>query len=383
MRKASKIAALILAAGYSSRAPGFKPLLPLGNSTVIEKTINSFRRAGIQNIMVVVGHRANELVPVLDELGVRHVFNEQYPDGMFSSVVAGVRSLRPEVEAFFLLPADTPMVSWHTVKLLGRAYKKTGADVVYPVFQGRRGHPPLISTRLAPAVLTWGGPGGLRLLLEQYEPMAYEAEVMDEGVLLDIDTPADYHEIVERSNCRDIPTRNECAAILAKLNVPDIVQRHGRLVANVAWQLADRLNRAGFKLDVRIVVAAGLLHDLAKGRPDHARFGARVLRGLGYPKVAEIVATHTDIAFEEGISLSEAAVVYLADKLVKNDRIVSINERFQCSLEKFAADADALSAINKRLTRAQTIKERVEQALGLDLTKIIADESPIIQVAER
>lgn len=377
----SSISALVLAAGYSSRAPGFKPLLPLGDTSVIEKTIASLRQAGVGDVTVVVGHRADELVPVLDALAVRHVFNECYPEGMFSSVVAGVRSLRPEVEAFFLLPADTPMVRSHTVKLLGRAYKKTGADVVYPVFQGQRGHPPLISARLSPAVLAWNRPGGLRLLLEQYEPRAVEVAVLDEGILMDIDTPADYHKIVECYYTSHIPTSNECAAILAQMNVPDGVQRHGRLVADVAWRLADRLNQTGLKLDAGLTQAAGLLHDMAKGRPDHAHLGARLLRGLGYPKVAKIVASHTDIVFEEGSSLNEAAVVYLADKLVKHDRMVSINERFQCPLEKFAGDTTALSAIRERLAKAQTILRRIEQALGADMAKIIAADSPILHVA--
>ncbi|MDR3561568.1 MAG: NTP transferase domain-containing protein [Negativicutes bacterium] len=375
MSKDSRFAALILAAGYSSRAPGFKPLLPLGERTVIEAAITSFRQAGIGDIMVVVGHRADELLPVLANLEARPVLNEWCDKGMFSSVVTGVRALRPEVEAFFLLPADMPLIRSHTIRLLVRAHKMLGADVNYPVFQGRRGHPPLISSRLLPAILAWNRPEGLRPLLEQYESKAYEVDVLDEGVLMDIDTPQDYHMVGECYSRRYLPTRNECEAIMTKMTVPDMVARHGRLVAEVAWGLAEQLNQISPGLDANLVMAAGLLHDLAKGKPDHASRGARMLRRLGYPRVAEIVACHTDIVWQDNQLLNEAAIVYLADKLVLKDRIVSIEERFQCSLAKFAADEDALLAIRGRQEKTQAIIKKIEQLLGLDLAAAIAAET--------
>jgi CTP:molybdopterin cytidylyltransferase MocA len=380
MRSEDKMAALVLAAGYSSRAQGFKPLLPLGESTVIENTLNSFCRAGISDITVVVGHRADELAPVLDGLKVRHVFNERYAEGMFSSVITGVQALRPDAEAFFLLPADIPLVRSHTVRLLVRAFRETGADVVYPVFQGERGHPPLISVSLLPAILAWNKPGGLRSLLAHYEPKTYEVDVLDEGVLLDLDTPADYQEIAGRIYRRHIPTSKECDAIVARQAASDIVIRHGRLVAEVARQLADRLNQAGLKLDVGLVTAAGLLHDLAKGRPSHARHGAKIIKSLGYPQVAALVACHNDIAIAEDGALDEAAVVYLADKLVKKDRIVSVDERFRASREKYAADADALAAVARRLATAQSIVRQIEAKLGGRLAKIIPAAATIRQV---
>jgi molybdenum cofactor cytidylyltransferase len=384
MGKAGGVSALILAAGYSSRAPGFKPLLPLGDCSVIETTIKNFRQAGIDAITAVAGYQAAKLLPVLSGLDVKPVFNANFDQGMFSSVLAGIKSLGPEAEAFFLLPADMPLVRSHTIRLLARAYQKTRADVIYPVFQGQRGHPPLISANLLPAILAWNRPEGLRLLLEQHEDNAYELEVLDEGVLLDIDTAADYREVIGCYGCRHIPTLNECEAILTKLKVPDMVVRHSRLVADVAWKLADRLNQAGIRIDSGLVVAAGLLHDLAKGKPDHACFGAKVLRGLGFPKVAEIVASHTDIAISEIPLLNETALVYLADKLVMYDHVVTIDERFRCSIEKFAGDADVLAAISKRQANAQTIIRQIEAILGQEFAKVIVTETPMLAVvAER
>ncbi|MBP2645487.1 MAG: metal dependent phosphohydrolase [Firmicutes bacterium] len=383
MRIEHGLAALILAGGYSSRAPGFKPLLPLGNSVVIENTINNFRRANIVDIIVVAGHRLDELLPILNRLPVRPVFNENYSEGMFSSVVAGVQSLWQDTEAFFLLPADMPLVRSHTIKLLGRAYKRTGADVIYPVFRGRRGHPPLITARLAPVISTWDGTEGLRQLLKKYESKAYEVEVSDEGVMLDVDTQADYREACERWNCRHFPSQSECEAIMVKLKVPESVVRHGKVVAEVACRLAARLNQAGLNMDAGLIASAGVLHDIAKGTPDHARNGARILCGMGYPRVAAIVAVHTDIVFEKGVLLNEASIVYLADKLVKNDRIVSVEERFQYALERASADDAARAAIGKRLSNGHSIINEVERRLGTDAVRNIAAESMIFRGAER
>lgn len=199
LRDAHKIAALVLAAGYSSRMGAFKPLLPLGETTVIEKAVSSFLAAGIQDIRVVVGHRAGEVIPVLDRLGVKSIINDHYSRGMYSSVTTGVRSFEPEVQAFFLLPGDNPLVKPQTILELIQFYLESEAGIIYPCFKGLRGHPPLISARYVKSILAWNQPGGLRALLSNYAMDALNVEVADQGVLLDMDNPVDYQKVLE--NC--------------------------------------------------------------------------------------------------------------------------------------------------------------------------------------
>lgn len=373
MWKKNKIGALVLAAGYSSRMGSFKPLLSLGGITVIERVIHTFRQAGIMDITVVVGYRSYELIPVLDRLGVRYVFNENYDTGMFSSIVKGVQSLQPETEAFFLLPGDMPLVKSHTVRLLCRAFHKGEPDIVYPVFQQHRGHPPLIGASCFAEILSGSGIGGLRQILKEHEDKAYNVEVLDEGILLDLDTREDYQQINTTYHRRDIPSQAECDTILVRMNVPERIVNHGRVVADVARKLALRLNQVGLSIDVNAVIAAGKLHDLAKGEPDHARIGARMLKKYGYYKVAQIVATHMDIEMGEDGLLDEAAVVYLADKLVKGDCIVSITERFSSAMDKYTGNAEVVALIVERRLRAQRIEKIIEQLLGGNLAKIITD----------
>ncbi len=144
MKKPCRIAALVLAAGYSSRMGILKPLAFLGTHTLIEEAVTRFLRAGIDDVRVVVGHRADEIKPVVDRLGVRWIFNADYDRGMFSSVLAGVKSLEADVDGFFLLPGDIALVNPETIRALFDACDPDDPKIIYPRFDGRRGHPPLI-----------------------------------------------------------------------------------------------------------------------------------------------------------------------------------------------------------------------------------------------
>lgn len=186
------VAAIILAGGYSMRMKQFKPLLPLGDSTVIEKTINIFKKSGVNDITVVIGYRANDLKAILEYMGVNWLYNQNYYEGMYSSVVAGVGSLKANTDGVFILPADMPFVKVETIEEMLRVYKSSEYEIIYPIYKGRRGHPPLISASLFPAIKNWDGNGGLRALLSKYQTVATQVEVMDEGILIDMDTPEDY-----------------------------------------------------------------------------------------------------------------------------------------------------------------------------------------------
>ncbi|HTP24924.1 MAG TPA: NTP transferase domain-containing protein, partial [Anaeromyxobacteraceae bacterium] len=329
MQTPGRIAAIVLAGGYSSRMQSFKPLLPWAGTCVIERAVRTFLDSGTMDVTVVVGHRGEELRPILERLRVRCVVNPEYPRGMYSSLVAGVRSLGEEVRACFVLPADMPAIRGRTIALLARSHCRAEPSVVYPVFRGQRGHPPLISSRLFPAIGSGEGREGLRGVLSQYEGEAREVRVLDEGVLMDLDTPEDYARTSRACADRSIPTEAECEALLMARNLPDALLRHARTVSEVARRLGEGLNRFGLDLDVRLLGAAGLLHDVAKGRRDHARAGARLLRRLGFPEVGEVIGSHTDIDLRQAGTLGESAIVHLADKMVKGEDIVSPRERFR------------------------------------------------------
>ncbi|HYA43322.1 MAG TPA: histidine phosphatase family protein [Syntrophobacteraceae bacterium] len=375
-----KIAALIPAAGYSSRLGDFKPLLPVGRSTVIEEAVGRFRLAGIEDVRVVIGHRAAEISPVLDRLGVRRIFNPDYARGMLSSVLAGLKSLEPVIDAFFLLPADIALVKPATIKALAGVYRSSGATVVYPRFEGLRGHPPLISRDLPAKDLPRDYEGGLRTFLSRFEDRAFDVDVPDQAILMDCDTKVDYFKLCAYRLRDDIPTVRECLALLSGHGASNQTIGHCRMVAGLARLLAVHLGFAGFAVNIDLVTAAGLLHDMAKGQADHAQAGAEVLEKLGYGRVARIVALHTDIQSKSG-PLDEADLVHLADKLVKGELLVSLEERFDGPLKKFAGRPDVLRAVGNRLEIAKKLRKRLEDLSGVAVREIIEKVKSGLQTA--
>jgi len=365
------IAALILAAGFSSRMGAFKPLLPMGPVTVVERVAAVFRFAGVPDIKVVVGHRAPDMSTVLQPLPVEIVKNNNYTDGMFSSVIAGAKALTPEVEAFFVQPVDIPLVAPLTIKKMLKAYQERKASVYYPCFDGRRGHPPLIAAASIKLILSWNGDGGLKGLLRQWEHEATDVEVDDQGVLTDMDTPEDYRRIEKKYGRSNIPTPRECLFMHQNAGVEDQVTSHCQAVAAVAGNIARALNQAGCRLNIELILAAGLLHDIAKEKPNHAPAGAQYLRELGYPLVADIVECHMDGTPPAEDNITEADIVFLADKLVHKDQVITLEHRFQLARERFASRPDIARGIEKRHHRAQAIKRKVEQIIAFPLESII------------
>jgi molybdenum cofactor cytidylyltransferase len=193
-----KISAIILAAGYSKRMGALKPILKLGDRTVLERTIGLFRDSGVEDVIVVVGHGSSETTPIAHECGAQTVMNKQLDRGMFSSVQEGVRALSPDSHAFFMLPVDIPLVRPQTIKELLEAYDSGMGKIVFPAFLGKRGHPPLVDASYRNEILSYSGEGGLRAIFRNHEDQSIQIEVDDEMILLDLDTPADYETLAAR-----------------------------------------------------------------------------------------------------------------------------------------------------------------------------------------
>lgn len=368
----TNITAILLAAGFSSRMGMFKPLLPLGETTPLKRSIRLFRDAGVFDIRVVVGHGSQEMLPLLHKIGVRSILNPDYASGMFSSVVAGISELEPETEAFFILPVDIPLIRSLTIRRLLQVFQKGAGQILHPSFGNQRGHPPLIDRVYADAIVGWDGPLGLKGVLERFEAHAVDIEVPDECILLDMDTPEDYRTVLDLLQHHDIPSAKECEILLKRvLAVEERIIRHCQAVARLAVAIATALNAAGCRLNLNLIRAAGLLHDVVKGRPAHAQRGAEILKDMGFPRVAEIVATHMDIEVTKAKPIDEREIVYLADKMTCGDQIsIDFKERFEHKKHRYAAHPDSQQAIVRRLENAQTIQKRIETQLARPLARI-------------
>lgn len=190
-------AALILCAGRSTRMGNFKPLLPLGHDNFIKRVISLYRSVNIEDVLVVLGYEAGRLIPVLEELGTNWVLNDHYDRGMFSSIQTGVRHLKGQNRAFLIHPADIPFVRPGTITSLIADFQKGDVNICRPCHEGRRGHPPLISSSLSNEISEFDGEGGLRALLARYKETSRDVYCNDPGILLDIDTPQDYEKALK------------------------------------------------------------------------------------------------------------------------------------------------------------------------------------------
>lgn len=359
--------AIILAAGYSSRMGDYKPLLRLGRYTAIEHAIHGFIQAGVLDVRVVVGFNAEAIVKVVTKAGGKIVYNPIFSQGMYSSVQAGVASLPQGIQAFFVLPADNPLVSSATVKDMLDYYLHHQHTIVYPTYKGMRGHPPLIAASYRNAIVSNNYNDGLRGFLCQQEQHAYDIAVYDEAVLLDMDTPEDYRQLVNFQNRNNIPTLRDSWKLLCDTGVEKRVKDHSWTVACMALELVSDLNEYGAGLDEELIIAAALLHDISRHEVKHAEVGARLLESLGYPRVAAVVRVHMDIEVSENQPLTEAEVLYLADKMVRESSVVSIDERFEEALQLYNDKPEARQAVLKRLSHAKLILKKVEKVLGYNV----------------
>jgi putative nucleotidyltransferase with HDIG domain len=370
---AGHITAVILSAGRSTRMGRFKPLMPLGNRRAIERVVDLFKAGGIGDLLVVVGHRAPEICRVIEPLKIGWVLNPRYRQGMFTSVLAGLQALPAKCHAFFIHPVDIPLVRPHTVQRLALAVREAQADVVYPTFGGRRGHPTLIRASLVPAIMQWSGAGGLEACLQRCEQTILELPVVDEGVLLDLDTPLDYDRMQARLVSEGLPSGRECRVLMKQMRIlPSAIANHCRAVSCVALQLAQAVVLTGVRLDIELVRTAALLHDVARTRKDHADAGAHLLSNIGFDRLAPIVRVHMDLKVNRDRPVDEAQIVYLADKMVDGDQRVDMERRFSRQLERFRDNRDAMDAIVRRRENARYIRGKVERMTGRPIEAIVS-----------
>jgi len=132
-------------------------------------------------------------------------------------------------------------------------------------------------------------------------------------------------------------------------------------VAEYARFIAGKLNGAGVTIDENAVFAAALLHDCKKAESGHAKAAGDFLVSRGYADLAKIIAAHHDLPEPE--KLDEAAILYYADKRFKEDKKVTIAERFEGSLSKCKTE-EARAARQKRLGAALAVERLIENALG-------------------
>jgi molybdenum cofactor cytidylyltransferase len=359
-------AAIVLAGGLSTRMKQFKPLLPMGDATITDHVISTFLNTGT-DVFLVAGYHHDEIVAGIKKQDISIVYNPDYEKGMFTSIQAGVRRLEAKYPAFFINPVDIPLVRTSTIRQLMEAAEKNPDKIIYPVFGGKRGHPPLIPTELTGDILGWDKSGGLAAILKTRGKRAMEVPVADSFILCDIDTPEDYKALLEHFRRYEMPTDGECQAILDIYQMPPEKIRHCQKTADAAVAIGRALEAAGYKVDIEAVRIAAKLHDIAKGKRKNDTEGGKLLRELGFGKVGDIVGVHSDLAGGNKNLPLEHKIVYLADKFIAGENLVSLKERFHHP--DFPPEVQAVA--KERLKVAVEVTEELEKLIGQPLESIL------------
>jgi CTP:molybdopterin cytidylyltransferase MocA len=189
--KANKVAAIVLAAGRSKRMGAFKPLLPFGDKTVIDHCIDNLREAGIDSIVVVLGHRRGRLTRHLQNANVGFAVNPDPTSEMTASIALGIRHLPQTAKAVIIMPADHPAIPASVVAILISEWRK-GARLVMPTWNKRGGHPVLIDLRLRADLLRLDPRRGLKALFDGCQDQVKRVSVDSPYIARDMDTWDDY-----------------------------------------------------------------------------------------------------------------------------------------------------------------------------------------------
>jgi CTP:molybdopterin cytidylyltransferase MocA len=202
----------------------FKPLLTIDGQPLIRLTVTSALLGGASSVCVVLGREAERVRAVLVDLpGVFFVENPRFANSdMLTSVQRGLRALldaghksgrgpkggasfmsrkdseepiplcptEPPPDAIFILPGDMPAIKPETFRLLAERATSSAAAILYPQFDGRRGHPLFLRREAFAAVLEFCGDGGVKAAVADFA--AETVASTDVGILLDIDTPEAY-----------------------------------------------------------------------------------------------------------------------------------------------------------------------------------------------
>ncbi|MCF7974324.1 MAG: nucleotidyltransferase family protein [Phycisphaerae bacterium] len=192
------LSALLLAAGRSSRMGTQKLLLPFAGHTVIEQLVQEILRSRIDHLWVVTGHDEARIHQVLKDRPVSYVHNPDPARGMLSSVRCGIGAMPGTCKACMVVLGDQPSLTCVLIDILIKAFEATPKGLLVPCYEGRRGHPLLLSACYFEEIHHQFDHVGLRGLLQAHPDDLCEYPVASDQVLSDMDYPNDYLREINR-----------------------------------------------------------------------------------------------------------------------------------------------------------------------------------------
>ena len=194
----AEIWAIILAAGESKRMGSPKMLLPFMGITMIENVIANVSGSKVDNIMVVLGADRDSIVKLIRTKAVNYCYNENYKDGMLSSVMCGFRNIPIDHSAVLVFQGDQPLITPNAINSVIEVYLSSGKGIVIPVYESKRGHPILIDRKYRNEIQKLNPAEGLRSLALKYSDDVLEVNTDIAGILRDFDTYDEYKNEINK-----------------------------------------------------------------------------------------------------------------------------------------------------------------------------------------
>lgn len=188
----ARIAAVVLAAGLSSRMPGNKLLVAIAGKPVVRHVVEAAVASRASPVLVITGYAAAEVTAALENLNVHFIENTNYAKGLSESLKCGVKHVPAESDGVVILLGDMPLVTPSLIgSLIDTFDPNHGREICVPIRDGRRGNPVLWGRRFFADLLSLSGDKGAKHLMDLHADALCELEVGDNASLIDIDTPAD------------------------------------------------------------------------------------------------------------------------------------------------------------------------------------------------
>ena len=187
------VAGIILAAGSSARMGEPKALLKIGDKTFLQHIADVLISACIIDLVIVIGADEEKIKPTLDWFSGKIVRNSDWPTGQLSSIIAGINALEQnDLHGAMICPVDHPLLTQRLIVDLLQVFWKSNKRIIVPTYQGRRGHPVIFESSLFNDLRAAPPEIGARAVVQKHRAEVIEVPTEEEGVLTNIDTPADY-----------------------------------------------------------------------------------------------------------------------------------------------------------------------------------------------
>jgi molybdenum cofactor cytidylyltransferase len=171
-----------------------KLLLPLKSTSVLDQTISNALNSKLDEIIVVLGCKAEDFLKKINLKKVKFAINPDYENGISSSIKSGLAAISSKSDAVMILPGDQPFISSYMINKVIAKFKEGKKGIILPSFNKLRGHPVIFSLKYREEFMKLRGDTGGRGIINKFPEDVLEITVHSKNINIDIDTPEEYHQ---------------------------------------------------------------------------------------------------------------------------------------------------------------------------------------------